>query len=415
MRDEALSYFTTRNLCDAAARSSRSLRSRALRVSEAARSNSARASSKRPSLTRRSPRTEGQQMVAPEQGLRGERVDERQPFRRAEGHRHRDRAVQLDDGGGRDVGERIVERRDARPVGLRRGARARVTGGDCGLERVRPEPAAELLGALERGQTAAHEQVIPARAVLIEEQDRLSRRADPRTRARGLDLHERDQAVDLGLLRHELGENAAETQRLVAESGPHPVLARGRRVAFVEDEVDDLEHRRETRGKLVLARYLERDSRLGERALGADDALGDRRLRDEEGARDLVGREAAEQAPSEGGARLGREHRMAGDEHEAQLVVADVVVHALDQGGFEIRRRYLLLELHLAGQLFVLALEELVAAEVIERSVLRRRHKPGARVVRNPRPGPGFERGDESLLGGRLAAPERAHIPALAA
>src|SRR5207237_3315554 len=53
------SYFTTRNLCEAAARSRRSFFSRALRVSEAARSNSARASSRRPSFTRRSPRTAG--------------------------------------------------------------------------------------------------------------------------------------------------------------------------------------------------------------------------------------------------------------------------------------------------------------------------------------------------------------------
>src|SRR5712691_11677832 len=106
MRDEALSYFTTRNLCDALARSRRSLRSRALR-------------------------------------------------------------------------ERIVERRDARPVRVRRGARARVAGGDRSLECIRTEPPIELLGTLERGETAAHEQMIPARAVLIEEQNGLSRRADP--------------------------------------------------------------------------------------------------------------------------------------------------------------------------------------------------------------------------------------------
>ena len=57
--DPSVSYFTTRNLCDAAARSRRSFFSRALRVREAARSNSARASSRRPSFTRRSPRTAG--------------------------------------------------------------------------------------------------------------------------------------------------------------------------------------------------------------------------------------------------------------------------------------------------------------------------------------------------------------------
>src|SRR5439155_1081349 len=84
------------------------------------------------------------------------------------------------------------------------------------------------------------------------------------------------------------------------------IAAGGRRVAFVEDEVDDLEHRGEARGELVLARHLKGDARLGERALRADDALGDRRLRNEKGARDLVGREAAEQTQRERGARLGR-------------------------------------------------------------------------------------------------------------
>src|SRR5256884_2708496 len=101
--------------------------------------------------------------------------------------------------------------------------------------------------------------MIPARAVLIEEQDRLSRRADARGRSRRLDLHQRDQAVDLGLFWDELGEDAAQTQRLLAQRGPHPVLARGRRVAFVEDEVDDLEHRYKARGEPALPRHSERE------------------------------------------------------------------------------------------------------------------------------------------------------------
>ena len=69
--------------------------------------------------------------------------------------------------------------------------------------------------------------------------------------------------------------------------------------------------------------HLEGDARLGEGPLGPDDALGDGRLGDEERARDLLGRQAAEQAQRERDARLGREHRMAGGEHEAQEVVAD--------------------------------------------------------------------------------------------
>ena len=99
--------------------------------------------------------------------------------------------------------------------------------------------------------------------------------------------------------------------------------------------------------------------RLGEGPLGPDDALGDGRLRDEERARDLLGRQAAEQAERERDARLGGEHRMAGGEHEAQEVVADVVV----ERGVEIRHGHLLLGLELVAELLVLALEQLVPAE----------------------------------------------------
>jgi hypothetical protein len=66
-----------------------------------------------------------QQVVALERRLRGQRVDELEAGRRAERHRDRDRAVQLHDRRRRELGERVVERRDARPVGLLGGAPAR--------------------------------------------------------------------------------------------------------------------------------------------------------------------------------------------------------------------------------------------------------------------------------------------------
>ncbi len=65
-------------------------------------------------------------------------------------------------------------------------------------------------------------------------------------RARRLDLHQCDEAVNFGFLGSESGQDTAETQRILAERGSHPVVACRRRVALVEDEVDDLEHRRQT-------------------------------------------------------------------------------------------------------------------------------------------------------------------------
>jgi hypothetical protein len=51
------------------------------------------------------------------------------------------------------------------------------------------------------------------------------------------------EAVDLGLSGSELGEDAPEAQRLLAQGRPHPVVALGRSVPLVEDQVDRLEHR----------------------------------------------------------------------------------------------------------------------------------------------------------------------------
>jgi len=79
-------------------------------------------------------------------------------------------------------------------------------------------------------------------AVLIVEQDGLPGRADARPRARRLDLHQRNQAVDLGLLRRKLGQDTAETERFFTKGGPHPVVTGGRCVALIENEIDDREH-----------------------------------------------------------------------------------------------------------------------------------------------------------------------------
>jgi len=70
--------------------------------------------------------------------------------------------------------------------------------------------------------------VDPARAILIEQEDGIAGRSDASAQARGLDLHEGDQAVDFRLRRVELGEDAAQTERLLAERRSDPVLSRRR-------------------------------------------------------------------------------------------------------------------------------------------------------------------------------------------
>src|SRR2546425_4639470 len=71
------------------------------------------------------------------------------------------------------------------------------------------------------------------------------------------------------------------------------------------------------------------------------------RSRHQKRPRDLVGGEPPEQPQRERDARLGREHRMAGDEHEAKQVVADMIVDR----GVEIRRRRISPSLELVPEL----------------------------------------------------------------
>jgi hypothetical protein len=102
-------------------------------------------------------------------------------------------------------------------------------------ERVVARLAPELFSARERGESAADEQLIPPRAVLVEQQDRLARRADTRAQTRRLNLHQGHESVNLRLCGGELREDAAEAQPLLAERGSDPVFARRRGVSLVEN------------------------------------------------------------------------------------------------------------------------------------------------------------------------------------
>ena len=168
--------------------------------------------------------------------------------------------------------------------------------------------------------------MIPPRPILIEQQHWLSRRTDPRARTGRLNLHQRDEAVDLRLLRYEPGQNPAEAERILTELGPHPVVAGGRSVPLIEYEVDDLEDRRQSRGKLRTARDLERNVRVGQRALCAHDPLRDRWLETRK-ARAISSVVSPPSKRRVSATRAsGSENRMTGYEHEAQQIVAHVII-----------------------------------------------------------------------------------------
>jgi hypothetical protein len=132
---------------------------------------------------------------------------------------------------------------------------------------------------------------------------------------------------------------------------------------------------------------------VGEGAFGADDALGDGGFGGEEGAGDLVGGEAAEETEGEGCAGLGGEDGMAGDEDEAEEVVADGVV----ESGVEVGRG-LFEGFEFAGELFVFALGDGVAAEEIDGAAFGGCGEPCRGIIGDAGLRPLFECGDECLL-----------------
>ncbi len=255
---------------------------------------------------------------------------------------------------------------------------------------VRPGSGRERIGAREGVEAAADAPGIPPPSILRVEQDRLAVGSGTGGEPRRLQLHERREAVHLGVVGDERREDAAEPHGLVAERRAHPVVALGRRVALVEEQVHDAEHGREPLGALGAARLLDRGARLGEGALRARDALRDRGLRREVRAGDLARREPGDELQRERRLRLGRERRVAADEHEPQHVVLDVV----DAG---------------AGVL-VDGLGELVgdrreggvvpgpAAEGVDRAPLRGGHEPRAGIVGDARGRPLRERRDDRVL-----------------
>ena len=79
--------------------------------------------------------------------------------------------------------------------------------------------------------------------------------------------------------------------------------------------------RGESLGQGVVGRHAEGDGRVADLTLCSDQALGDRRLGQEEGARDLPCRQAAEEPQGEGHLGLGPECRVAYEEDETQPIV----------------------------------------------------------------------------------------------
>jgi hypothetical protein len=199
-------------------------------------------------------------------------------------------------------------------------ATAASAGVDRRLDLVRPRPVApqagpdEILPLGDQGR-------VPQPPVLVGEPHQVALGRRPGRPPGGDQQQQGQQAHRFRLVRHERDDEPGQPHRLGAQVVPHQDLAGRRRVALVEDQVQDREHRAQPVGKLGVAGDAVRDVGGPDLPLGPDDPLAHRRLRHKEGAGDLGRLQAAEQP--QGQRHLGRpgERRVAAGEDEAEPVV----------------------------------------------------------------------------------------------
>ncbi len=274
-------------------------------------------------------------------------------------------------------------------------------GGDRGLELVRTaSPRRE--GPVERREPLVDHVVIPPRPVLLLEQHEVSDRVRPRLAPRVLQEHEREQTRRLRLVRHQPAQHAAEADRLVAELGADE-RSRGRGVALVEHEVQDGQDAREPVGQELARRDAVRDPGRADLPLRADDPLGHRGLGDEEGVRDLAGRQAPQRLQRERHAGVHRQRRVAAGEDQPKPVVRDPAhVGLVSPEGLERGQ---------PGQGLRPLAEGALPPEAIDRAVAGGRDDPGPGAVGEAPLGPGPQGLRERLLDRLLRQVEVAEDP----
>src|SRR5262245_6566554 len=144
---------------------------------------------------------------------------------------------------------------------------------------------------------------------------------------------------------------------------------------------------------------------VGKRPLGADDALRDSRLRQQEGTCNLLCCKTTDETQRQRHPRFSGERGMTRREDEAQQLVADVVIEVI----IEIGRHSLPLDLDSAAKLLVLALDQPSAAQPVNGAMLGRGHQPGPGTVGDARLRPLLEGSDEGVLRNLLGEADIAH------
>ena len=298
--------------------------------------------------------------------------------------------------------QHTVEPGDLPPIGVGGRACLGVHRGNRGLERVGTEPPrAERAGQPRRafGNLIA----VPAAAVLRVEQHELAGRRCPCRPTRLLQQHERQKSLGLGV-RQQVDQQSPEAKGFARERVVGHRGAGRRRIALVEHEVDDVEHRVEPLRKLRSLGHLIRKARVANLRLGANDPLRDGGGAHEKGPRDFLGGEPAHFTQRERDAGIRRERGMAAREDQAQPIVLD--------RGRVFGRRMVDARLELRGQRDQRAIESPPSAQGVDGFEAARGHEPRHRIGRHALRGPLLDGRDERVvqrLLGQVEVPEEAN------
>ena len=259
-------------------------------------------------------------------------------------------------------------------------------------------------GLVDQRDALADHLAVPATAILIVEQDDRAVGVEPRRGARLLQQHQRGQAHDLRLGGEEPQQQAAEPDRLLAQSAARLGRLRAGGIALVEHQINHRQHGADPLRPLHRAGSLEGHLGLGDARLGPGNSLFHGRLADQKGAGDLADAQARDDPQRQRDLLRRRQLRVATDEHQPQDVVSVVrpvqpvghrSLHVVDVGDLILRRKRGLS----AG-----------LAHPVQRRVAADQDQPCGRIARRPLGRPGPQRPQAGLLIGLLGGVEVAEI-----
>jgi len=236
-------------------------------------------------------------------------------------HRKRDRAIERHH---RVVGhafEQAVQRQDLRPVRVVGAGGFVMDRCDRRLDLISAHPAVRERRGQDR-HAFGNRLLVPRRPFLFGERDQLAVRSRPR-RAPGIGQeHQREQPRRLGVAREHAMDGAGQPNRFAGEVAPLQSVADAARIAFVEDQVEHVQHRAQALGPLLAGGHAERDARRLDPLLRPADALRHRGLGHQVRVGDLGRRQAADRPKRQGDRGRSCQRRVTAHEQQDERVVA---------------------------------------------------------------------------------------------